>query len=172
MQYTVNYSRRTWLSWFSWMSHVDCIYNTANHLFFLNATPRSKELQTVVIPICWVLLSYLRPILTSWHQKTWNSSTLQLNKPWQRKCLDLEDWPKLAQLIILFKILRNTLVVPDHCLPALTPMNSIRAYHIRHNRCLQNSFLLRTINTWNNLDVYNLDKINLDTFKNNLTLLL
>ena len=80
--------------------------------------------------------------------------------------------PYLALNIIVWKLF----VVPDHYLPAFAPLESTRAHHqlklaqIQSSRIemYNQSFLPRTIATWNNLDIQDIDKINLTTFKDNL----
>ena len=91
----------------------------------------------------------------------------------------LEDRRKAAQLILLFKILRKLFVVPDRCLPILTPLHSTQAHHPLKLAHIQSridvykySFLPRTIRNWNNLYMQDIDKIDLTTFENNLTMLL
>ena len=45
------------------------------------------------------------------------------------------EWPTLqkrrtiARLTFLFKIVRNLLAIPDHCLPSPIPVSSTRAQH-------------------------------------------
>ena len=91
-----------------------------------------------------------------------------LNKPWHRSnqnhdsitdMLTSLEWPTLqnrrtiARLTFLFKIVRNLLAVPDHCLQSPTPVSSTRAQHPLKLTQLQTrvdmykySFLPRTIN--------------------------
>ena len=110
-----------------------------------------------------------------------------LNKPWHRSSqqhsitdmLNYLQWPSLksrrrnARLILLFKIVRNLLVLPNHCLPQPTPVSYTRANNPLKFAQLQSridlykySFLPRTIIDWNNLKIDNINTINLDTFKN------
>ena len=78
-----------------------------------------------------------------------------------------------ARLILLFKIVKNLLVLPNHCLPQPTPVSYTRANNPLKFAQLQSridlykySFLPRTIIDWNNLKIDNINTINLDTFKN------
>ena len=71
------------------------------------------------------------------------------------------------------KIVRNLLVLPNHCLPQPTPVSYTRANNPLKFAQLQSkidlykySFLPRTIIDWNNLKIDNIDIINFDTFKN------
>ena len=111
-----------------------------------------------------------------------------LNKPWHRSnqnhdsitdMLTSLEWPTLqnrrtiARLTFLFKIVRNLLAIPDHCLPSPTPVSSTRAQHPLKLTQLQTrvdvykySFLPRTIIQWNSLQIPNIDTIDLETFKN------
>ena len=91
-----------------------------------------------------------------------------LNKPWHRfsqqhsitDILNYLQWPSLksrrrnARLILLFKIVSNLLVLPNHCLPQPTPVSYTRANNPLKCAQLQSridlykySFLPRTIVT-------------------------
>ena len=78
-----------------------------------------------------------------------------------------------ARLTFLFKIVRDLLAIPDHCLPSPTPVSSTRAQHPLKLTQLQTrvdvykySFLPRTIIQWNSLQIPNINTIDLETFKN------
>ena len=88
------------------------------------------------------------------------------------------QWPSLksrrtnARLILLFKAVRNPLVLPDCCLPQPAPVSFTRTNNPLKFSQLQcrvdsykYSFLPRTIKEWNNLKIDYIDTINLDTFK-------
>ena len=109
-----------------------------------------------------------------------------LNKPWQKQhsdsitaMLDQLHWPTLqnrrtaARLILMFKIMRNLVTVPERCLPQLSSVSSTRARHslkLAHIQTTANiyrfSFLPNTIQQWNNLDIKEINSIDLNTFKN------
>jgi len=88
----------------------------------------------------------------------------------------LEYWRKTACLILLFKIMKNLLTVPDRCLPIKTPVEFTRAHHsfkLAHLQCrldlgldiYKYSFLPRSIVSWNSLNIRNLDTMTLEDFK-------
>ena len=66
-----------------------------------------------------------------------------LNKPWHRqqqndsitdmltylKWPSLEDRRKISRFVLLFKIVRKLLIIPDRCLPAFAPLECTRAQH-------------------------------------------
>ena len=138
----------------SWKPHVDRICNKANRLLgFLkwnlyNASPQIKEYtyKQLLLPS----VKYCSAIWDPYHQGDilklemiqHRAARFVLNKPWHRNQQNdsitdmlssltwpsLEDCQKAAQLILLFKILRNLFVVPDRCLPTLTPLHSTRAH--------------------------------------------
>ena len=111
-----------------------------------------------------------------------------LNRPWHRsnynhdsvtEMLAYLKWPSLqtrrtiARLTLLFKIVKNLLVIPDHCLPSPASVSFTRAQHPLKLQQLQSrvdiykySFLPRTIIQWNCLEIPNLDTMDLETFKN------
>ena len=117
-----------------------------------------------------------------------------LNKPWHRQQQNdsvtdmlthlkwpiLEDRRKVSRLILFFKIVRKLFIVPDHCLPASAPLESTRSHHsLKFFAHIQSridiykySFLPRSITVWNNLDIQDIDKINLATFKDHLSVIL
>ena len=71
-----------------------------------------------------------------------------------------------------FKIVRKLFVVPDRYLPTSATLESTRAHHLLKLAHIQSridiynqSFLPRTIATWNTLDIQNIDKIDLTTFR-------
>ena len=109
-----------------------------------------------------------------------------LNKPWNRHqhdsitdMLKELNWPSLqerrkqSRLILMYKIVNPQLIVPDRCLPTLSPFTKTRAHHPQKFLHLQStvdtyrySFLPRTIPHWNNLNIPNLPDIDLTIFKN------
>ena len=101
-----------------------------------------------------------------------------LNKPWHKshnhdsvtEMLTNLGWPKLeerrkiARLTLLFKIMRGLLEVPARCIPQITPYAATRAYHslkLKHTysrtELHKNSFLPRSICSWNDLNIPNID---------------
>ena len=115
------------------------------------------------------------------------SARFVLNKPWHRdpqndsitSMLHYLKWPtlehrrKTARLILLFKIMKKLLIVPDRCIPTKTPLESTRAHHsfkLAHLQCrldiYKYSFLPRTIALWNNISIQDLDTMTLNDFKN------
>ena len=75
----------------------------------------------------------------------------------------------------LLQILRKLIVVPDHCLPPLVPVPYARSNHPLKLFHLQTridvykySFLPRTIIQRNKLPLSDIERIDIDTFKNNL----
>lgn len=112
-----------------------------------------------------------------------------LNKPWHRQqqnesitdMLTQLKWPslvdrrKISRLILLFEILRKLFVVPDRCFPAPALLDSTQSRHSLKLAHIQTRidiyrqlFLPRTIITWNNMDIQDVDKINLMTYKDKL----
>ena len=109
-----------------------------------------------------------------------------LNKPWQKQhsdsiaaVLDELHWPTLqnrstaARLILMFKIMKNLVTVPERCFPQRSSVPSTRAHHslkLAHIQTTVNiyrfSFLPNTIQQWNNLDIKEINSIDLNTFKN------
>ena len=111
-----------------------------------------------------------------------------LNKPWHRSnqnhdsitdMLTSLQWPTLqnrrtiARLTLFFKIVKNLLVIPHHCLPSPTLVSSTRAQHPLKLTQLETrvdvykySFLPRKIIQWNSLQIPDIDTIDLETFKN------
>ena len=90
----------------------------------------------------------------------------------------LEDRRKVSHLILLFKIVRKSFIVPDHCLPTSAPLESTCFHHSLKLAHIQSridiykySFIPRTITAWNNLDIQDFDKINLATFKDHLSVI-
>ena len=86
----------------------------------------------------------------------------------------LEERRKIARLTLLFKIMRGLLEVPARYIPQLTPYTATRAHHpLKLKRIYsrlrtdlhRNSFLPRSICTWNDLDIPNIDTISLADFK-------
>ena len=115
------------------------------------------------------------------------------NKPWHRqqqndsiitdvltylKWPSLEDRRKVSHLILLFKIIRKFIIVPDYCLSASAPLESIYSHHSLKVAHIQSRIKLiyiniylypeRSLTTRNNLDLQDINKINLTTFKDNL----
>ena len=110
-----------------------------------------------------------------------------LNKPWHKlsqghdsvtEMLTNLGWPELeerrkfARLTLLFKIMRGLLEVPAQCIPQLTPYAATRAHHPLKLKYIysrtdlhRNSFLPRSICTWNDLNIANIDTISLNDFK-------
>ena len=183
----------------SWEPHVNYICGKANRLLrFLkrnlyNAPIQIKEhlYKQLLLPS----IEYCSAIWDPYHQTTVSklemiqhrAARFVLNKPWHRSSqqhsitdmLNYLQWPSLksrrrnARLILLFKIVRNLLVLPNHCLPQPTPVSYTRANNPLKFAQLQSridlykySFLPRTIIDWNNLKIDNINTINLDTFKN------
>ena len=114
-----------------------------------------------------------------------------LNKPWFRSSEQQHDsitdmltyleWPSLqdrrtmTRLALLFKTLRRLIVIPDRCIPLSVPVSYTRSNHPLKLFHLPTridvykySFLPRTIIHWNQLPISDIDKIDIDTFKNNL----
>ena len=89
------------------------------------------------------------------------------------KWQSLQTRRTIARLTLLFKIVKNLLVIPNHCLPSPASVSFTRAQHplklqqfqSRINIC-KYSFLPRTIIQWNCLEIPNLDTMDLETFKN------
>ena len=76
------------------------------------------------------------------------------------------------RLTLLFKIMRGLLEVPARCIRQLTPYAATRAHHPLKLKYIysrtdlhRNSFLLRSICTWNDLNIANIDTISLNDFK-------
>ena len=177
-------------------------YYKANHLLgFLkrnlyNAPIQIKEhlYKQLLLPS----IEYCSAIWDPYHQTTVSklemiqhrAARFVLNKPWMAQIqsttqyykltdmLNYLQWPSLksrrrnARLILLFKIVRNLLVLPNRCLPQPTPVSYTRANNPLKFAQLQSridlckhSFLPRTITDWNNLKIDNINTINLDTFK-------
>ena len=74
--------------------------------------------------------------------------------------------------------MRKLFIVPDSCLLASAPLESTRSHHSLKLAHIQSiidihkySFLPspRAITAWNNLDIQDIDKINLATFKDYLS---
>ena len=112
-----------------------------------------------------------------------------LNKPWHKsynhdsvtEMLTNLGWPKLeeqrkiARLTLLFTIMRGLLEVPARCIPQLTAYAATRAYHslkLKHiysrTELHKNSFLPRSVCSWNDLNIPNIDIISLEDFKKEL----
>ena len=107
--------------------------------------PQYKSMNTYTSNYCYLLLNTAQP----YHQTTVSKLEMiqhravrfVLNKPWHRSSqqhsitdmLNYLQWPSLksrrrnARLILLFKIVRNLLVLPNHCLPQPTPVSYTRA---------------------------------------------
>ena len=110
-----------------------------------------------------------------------------LNKPWHKLSHDHDSitemltnlgWPKpeerrkIARLTLLFKIMRGLLEVPARYIPKLTPYTATHAHQPLKLKCIysrtdlhRNSFLPRSICTWNDLNIPNIDTISLADFK-------
>ena len=131
----------------SWEPHVNYICGKANRLLgFLkrnlyNAPIQIKEhlYKQLLLPS----IEYCSAIWDPYHQTTVSklemiqhrAARFVLNKPWHRSSqqhsitdmLNYFQWPSLksrrrnAILILLFKIVRNLLVLPNHCLPPANP---------------------------------------------------
>ena len=91
----------------------------------------------------------------------------------------LENRWKISRLILLFKIVRKLLIVPNHCLPTSAPLESTRANHMLKLAHIQSridiyrySFLPRTITLWNTLNIRDIEQISLTTYKDNLLAIL
>jgi len=106
-----------------------------------------------------------------------------LNKPFHKssqqqhsvtEMLHHLQWPSLqsrrsaARLILLFKIVRNLLVLPNRCQPQPTNLSCTRANNSLKFAQLQSrvdlykySFLPRTIIDWNNLQIDDIDIISI-----------
>jgi len=87
------------------------------------------------------------------------------------KWSSLQNRRKIARLTLLFKIVKNLLTVPNHCLPLQASVSFTRAHHPLKLQQLQtrvdtykNSFLPRTIIQWNYLQIPNIDLMDLETF--------
>ena len=184
----------------SWDPHINYICNKANRLLgFLkrnlhNAPSEIKE--HVYKQLFLPSLEYCSTIWDPYHHTgisklemiQHHAARFVLNKPWHRSnqnhdsitdMLTSLEWPTLqnrrtiARLTFLFKIVRNLLAMPDHCLPSPTPVSSTRAQHPLKITQLQTrvdvykySFLPRTIIQWNSLQIPNINTIDLETFKN------
>ena len=112
-----------------------------------------------------------------------------LNKPWHKLSHDhdsvtqmltdlgwpeLQEWRKIARLILLFKIIRGLLEAPPWCIPQKTSAtwahHILKLEHIYSRTDLyKNSFLPRSIPTWNDLHIPNIDIISLVDFKKELS---
>ena len=65
-----------------------------------------------------------------------------------------------------FKIVRKLFVVPDRCLPTFATLESTQAHHPLKLAHIQSRIdIPRTIATRNTLDIQNIDKIDLTTFR-------
>ena len=71
--------------------------------------------------------------------------------------------------------MRGLLEVPARCIPQLTPYAATRAHHLLKLKCIfsrtdlhRNSFLPRSICTWNDLNIPNIDNISVTDFKKEL----
>ena len=139
----------------SWSAHIDCVQNKANRLLgFLkqnlyNASTQIKEYvyKQLLLPS----VGYCSAIWDPYHHTDkYNLEMIQhyaarfvLNKPWHRQqqndsitvTLTYLKWPslgdrrKVSYLILLFKIVRKLFIVPDRCLPASAPLESIHSHH-------------------------------------------
>jgi len=181
-----------------WELHVNYICGKANCLLgfmkrnLYNAQIQIKEnlYKQLLLPS----IEYCSAIWDPYHQTTvcklemiqHQAGRFALNKPWQRSSqqhtmLKYLKWPSLksrrrnARLILLFKIVRNLLVLPNRCLLQPSPVsythaeNSLKFTQLQPRLDLYKySFLPRAIIDWNNLKIDNIDAINLDTFKNTI----
>jgi len=123
---------------------------------------------------CWMLPLRAKYLLCHLHPYWWFSKI-------QSQMLHHLQWPSLqsrkstARLILLFKIVRNLLVLPNRCQSQPTNLythanNSLKSAQLQSRVDLYKySFLPRTIIDWNNLQIDNIDTINLKTFKSTLT---
>jgi len=182
----------------SWTPQINHICSKANRLLgFLkrnlyHAPQHTKEhvYKQLLLPS----IEYCSALWDPYHQSDISklemiqhrSARFVLNKPWYRgpqndsitNMLHYLQWPtlehrrKTARLILLFKIMKNLLIVPDRCLPVKAPVESTRAHHslkLAHLQCrldiYKYSFLPRTITLWNTLNIRNLDTMTLDDFK-------
>ena len=109
----------------------------------------------------------------SWHKSHNHDSVTEMltNLGWPK----LEERRKIARLTLLFKIMRGLLEVPARCIPQITPYAATRAYHslkLKHTysrtELHKNSFLPRSICSWNDLNIPNIDTISLEDFKKEL----
>ena len=97
-------------------------------------------------------IEYCSAIWDPYHQTTVSklemiqhrAARFVLNKPWHRSSqqhsitdmLNYLQWPSLksrrrnVRLILLFKIVRNLLVLPNHCLPQPTPVSYTHASNL------------------------------------------
>ena len=116
-----------------------------------------------------------------------------MNKPWYRQCHNMSItkilaelyWPTLqnrrkqARLILMFKIVNGNLIVPARYLP-LSPIlsctcanHSLKYAHLQSNMNIYRySFLPRTVEQWNNLQIVNIETLTLTTFKQQLQTIL
>jgi len=122
-----------------------------------------------------------------------NAVHFVLNKPWHKLSHDHDSvtqmltslgWPELqdeGKLLLLFKIMRGLLEVPSRCIPQQMLYTATRAYHMLKLEHIcsrtdlpgyKNSFLPRSIPTWNDLNIPNIDTISLDDFKKELSKLI
>ena len=111
-----------------------------------------------------------------------------LNKPWfvsseqqldsVTDMLTYLEWPSLQDrktMTRLTLLLRRLIVIPDRCIPpsvlvSYTCSNHpLKLFHLPTRiDVYKYSFLLQTIIQWNQLPISDIDKIDIDTFKNNL----
>ena len=172
----------------SWSPHVDRIRNKANRLLgflkrnLLNASTQIKEYvyKQLLLPS----IEYCSAIWDPNHHSDINklehyAARFVLNKPWHRqqqndsltvmlanlKWPNLENRRKISRFVLLFKIVRKLLIVPNHCLPISATLESTRTHHMLKLTHIQSridiyrySFLSRTITFWNNLDTQMLNR--------------
>jgi len=88
----------------------------------------------------------------------------------------LKDRRTVARLILLDKIVKKLLIIPNHCLPLQTPLLYTHCQHPLKLVQLQSkldvykfSFLPRKIIQWNSLQIPDIDEIDFETFKNIVT---
>ena len=111
-----------------------------------------------------------------------------LSRPWTRsqhdsitemlhtlKWTSLETRRRHSRLILLFKLLHHQISIPNQYIPARAQSEITRANHsmklsqpFARTNIYLHSFFPRTIPQWNDLQINNLDKLNLQQFKNQL----
>ena len=114
------------------------------------------------------------------------SCTLCLNRPWKRSNREsitellqhlnwstLETQQKNARLTLLFKVINHILIIPTEYLPIESSSSITRAQHklkfMHYQTFVDNyrySFFPRTVPHWKNLTICNIEKIDIETFKN------
>jgi len=110
----------------------------------MSQTKKKQLSQSVRVQVICSLYSTVVQVLKKYDDWERRTGYLRPQNDSVTSMLHYLQWPtleyqrKTARLMLLFKIMKKLLIVPDHCLPIKAPVESTRAHHslkLAHLQC-------------------------------------